>query len=113
VLRGWNPDGDGPAEHLLDLGEMLVRNVPTDIRGRLGGPSEAHGNSIFVFEVEGLWMGHLGHLHHTPTPEQYAAIGRLDVVMAPVGGGLTLPLPEMVAVLKHVRSAIRHGGCAE
>jgi L-ascorbate metabolism protein UlaG (beta-lactamase superfamily) len=106
VLRGWNPDGDGPAEHRLDLGEMLVRNVPTDIRGLFGGPPEAFGNSIFVFEVEGLCIGHLGHLHHTPTPEQYAAIGRLDVVMAPVDGGLTLPLPEMIALLKHVRSAI-------
>jgi L-ascorbate metabolism protein UlaG (beta-lactamase superfamily) len=106
VLRGWKPDGDGPAEHRLDLGEMLVRNVPTDIRGRFGGPSEAHGNSIFVFEAEGLCIGHPGHLHHTPTPEQYAAIGRFDVVMAPVDGGLTLPLPEMIAVLKHVRSAI-------
>jgi L-ascorbate metabolism protein UlaG (beta-lactamase superfamily) len=106
VLRGWNPDGDGPAEHRLDLGEMLVRNVPTDIRGRFGGPSEAHGNSIFVFEAEGLCIGHLGHLHHVPTPEQYAAIGRLDVVMAPVDGGLTLPLPEMIALLQHVRSAI-------
>jgi L-ascorbate metabolism protein UlaG (beta-lactamase superfamily) len=106
VLRGWNPDGNGPAEHRLDLGEMLVRTVPTDIRGRFGGPSEAHGNSIFVFEAEGLCIGHLGHLHHTPTPEQYAAIGRLDVVMAPVDGGLTLPLPEMIAVLKYVRSAI-------
>ena len=106
VLRGWNPDGTGPAEHRLDLGERLVRNVPTDIRGAFGGPSEAYGNSIFVFEVEGLCIGHLGHLHHTPTPEQYAAIGRLDVVMAPVDGGLTLPLPDMIALLKHVRSAI-------
>jgi L-ascorbate metabolism protein UlaG (beta-lactamase superfamily) len=106
VLRGWNPDGDGQAEHRLDLGEILVRNVPTDIRGRFGGTPEAHGNSIFVFEAGGLCIGHLGHLHHTPTPEQFAAIGRLDVVMAPVDGGLTLPLPEMIAVLKHVRSAI-------
>ena len=106
VLRGWTPDGGGPAEHHLDLGEMLVRNVPTDIRGAFGGPSEAYGNSIFVFEAAGLCIGHLGHLHHTPTPEQYAAIGRLDVVMAPVDGGLTLPLPEMIALLKHVRSAI-------
>jgi hypothetical protein len=66
VLRGWNPDGDGPAEHRLDLGEMLVRNVPTDIRGRFGGPPETHGNSIFVFEVEGLCIGHLG-LPRQPT----------------------------------------------
>ncbi len=106
VLPGWNDAADGPIAHHLDLGEMLVRNVPTTIRGRFGGPPEADGNSIFVFEVEGLCIGHLGHLHHEPTPEQYAAIGRLDVVMAPVDGGLTLPLPDMIAVLKHVRSAI-------
>ncbi len=31
VLRGWG-DGRTPTEHHLDLGEMLVRNVPTDIR---------------------------------------------------------------------------------
>ncbi len=106
VLRGWNPDGDGPVVHRLDLGEMLVRNVTTDIRGRYGGPREADGNSIFIFEVGGLCIGHLGHLHHEPTPEQYAAIGRLDVVMAPVDGGLTLPLPDMIAILKRVRAAI-------
>jgi L-ascorbate metabolism protein UlaG (beta-lactamase superfamily) len=106
VLRGWNPAGDGPAAHHLDLGEMLVRNVPTDIRGAFGGPPEAHGNSIFVFETQGLCIGHFGHLHHTPTPEQFAALGRLDVVMAPVDGGLTLPLPEMIAILQHVRAAI-------
>jgi L-ascorbate metabolism protein UlaG (beta-lactamase superfamily) len=106
VLPGWNDAGDGPIAHHLDLGEMLVRNVPTSIRGRFGGPPEADGNSIFVFEAAGLCIGHLGHLHHVPTPEQYAAIGRLDVVMAPVDGGLTLPLPDMIAVLKHVRSAI-------
>jgi L-ascorbate metabolism protein UlaG (beta-lactamase superfamily) len=79
---------------------------PRTSGARFGGPSEAYGNSIFVFEAGGLCIGHLGHLHHTPTPEQYAAIGRLDVVMAPVDGGLTLPLPKMIAVLKHVRSSI-------
>jgi L-ascorbate metabolism protein UlaG (beta-lactamase superfamily) len=106
VLPGWNTEGDGPVVHRLDLGEMLVRNVTTDIRGRFGGPREADGNSIFIFEVGGLCIGHLGHLHHEPTPEQYAAIGRLDVVMAPVDGGMTLPLPDMIAILKRVRAAI-------
>ena len=77
VLQGWDWTGE-PAEHHLDLGEMLVRNVPTDIR-RPGGAVEPAGNSIFVFEVAGLCIGHLGHLHHEPTPQQYAALGRLDV----------------------------------
>jgi L-ascorbate metabolism protein UlaG (beta-lactamase superfamily) len=106
VLRGWNPEG-GPAEHYLDLGEMLVRNVPTDIRSRFGDATvEPYGNSIFVFEVAGLCIGHLGHLHHEPSPEQYAMLGRLDVVMAPVDGGLTLDLPTMTRVLQRLRSSV-------
>ncbi|MCX7646133.1 MAG: MBL fold metallo-hydrolase [Rhodobacteraceae bacterium] len=106
VLRGWNPEG-GPVDHHLDLGEMLVRNVPTDIRSRTGGGAvEPYGNSIFVFEVAGLCIGHLGHLHHEPSPAQYAMLGRLDVVMAPVDGGLTLDLPTMTGVLKRLRSSV-------
>ncbi|WP_347311042.1 MBL fold metallo-hydrolase [Defluviimonas sp. SAOS-178_SWC] len=104
VLQGWDYTGE-PADHHLDLGEMLIRNVPTDIRG-FAGTVEPSGNSIFVFEVAGLCIGHLGHLHHEPTPEQYAALGRLDVVMAPVDGGMTLDLPTMIRVLKRLRSSI-------
>ncbi|KMW60325.1 hypothetical protein AIOL_000478 [Candidatus Rhodobacter oscarellae] len=105
ILKGW---GDGPqgAEHHLDLGEMLIRNVPTDIRGRFGGPPEINGNSIFIFEVEGLCIGHLGHLHHEPTDAQFAAIGRLDVVMAAVDGGMTLPTDAMVRIMKRVKSSV-------
>lgn len=104
VLPGWSPDGS-PVDHYLDLGDMLVRSVSTHIRNGYGG-GEANGNAIFVFEAEGLCIGHLGHLHHEPTPEQYAAIGRLDVVMAPVDGGMTLDRPSMVRVLKRFRSSV-------
>lgn len=105
VLRGWNPAG-GAAAHYLDLGEMLVRNVPTDVRSYDGTDRRRDGNSIFVFEVGGLCIGHLGHLHHEPSAEQYAALGRLDVVMAPVDGGYTVPLPVMIRVLERLRSSV-------
>ena len=105
VLQGWAQDGK-PAEHHLDLGEMLVRNVPTDTRGRFDTGARVGGNSIFVFEVAGLCIGHLGHLHHEPDAAQYAAIGRLDVVMAPVDGGMTLDLPSMLNVVGRLRSSI-------
>lgn len=106
VLKGWNPKG-GPANHYLDLGEMLVRSVSTDIRSSFGENGiERAANSIFVFEVAGLCIGHLGHLHHEPTPEQFAAIGRLDVVMAPVDGGLTVDTPTMIRILKRFKSSV-------
>ena len=58
-LKGWNPDGDGPAQHNLLVKDVLVRNVATDIRTFDGG-SEMHGNSIFIFEIADLCIGHLG-----------------------------------------------------
>lgn len=104
VLEGWGTFGQG-IEHHLDLGEMLIRNVSTDIRSPYGG-TEEKGNSIFVFEAEGLCIGHLGHLHHVPSDAQFAALGRLDVVMAAVDGGTTMPLPDMIAVLRRLKSAV-------
>jgi hypothetical protein len=104
VLRGWS-EGDEAASHRLDLGEMLVRNVPTDTRGR-GGATTLDGNSIFVFEAAGLCIGHLGHLHHEPTPEDYALLGRMDVVMVPVDGGLTLPHDVLERVLGRLRARV-------
>ena len=105
VLQGWGEEFGTGIDHYLDLGEMLVRNVSTDIRSAFGG-NEPEGNSIFVFEVEGLCIGHLGHLHHEPTDNQYAAIGRLDVVMVPVDGGYTMPLPTVVRMLDRLKSSV-------
>ncbi len=105
VLEGWANEG-GPRLHELDLGEMLVRNVHTDVRSRYGDGVRAEGNSIFVFEVAGLCIGHLGHLHHLPSDEQYASIGRLDVVMVPVDGGYTMAVADMAQVVRRLRSSV-------
>jgi L-ascorbate metabolism protein UlaG (beta-lactamase superfamily) len=105
VLRGWG-EGATPADHRLDLGAMLVRNVTTDTRGPFGEGARANGNSIFIFEAAGLCIGHLGHLHQIPSDAQYAAIGRLDVVIVPVDGGYTLRLGDMAGVVRRLRSSV-------
>lgn len=104
VLRGWG-EGGAPARHDIDVGDVRIRNVPTDIRFG-GGGREKDGNSIFIFEVAGLCIGHLGHLHHELSPGHISAIGRLDVVMVPVDGGLTLRTENMINVLKQLRSRV-------
>ena len=106
VLTGWNPEG-GAIEHYLQVADLLVRNVPTDIRGGdFGGARIANGNSIFIFEVAGLCIGHLGHLHHEPSDEQYGRIGRLDIVMTPVDGGRTLDVATMTRVMNRLKSRV-------
>ena len=89
VLRGWRPDGE-PPNWDLTVKDMRVRSVSTDTRGWGEGGVNRNGNSIFIFEIADLCIGHLGHLHHKPTPEQFSQIGFLDVVLAPVDGGQTL-----------------------
>jgi L-ascorbate metabolism protein UlaG (beta-lactamase superfamily) len=104
VLRGWAGD-EKPARIDLQYKDVRVRNVPTNIRNWDGG-TERHGNSIFIFEVANLCIAHLGHLHHTLTQQQLNEIGRVDVVMVPVDGNLTLDLDGMVEVLHALKAAL-------
>ena len=109
VLRGWDDSG-GKAEHHLEVGDVLIRNVTTDIRnfGFDGMPQVTipDGNSIFIFETARLCIGHLGHLHHELAPEDLAFIGQLDVVMVPVDGSYTMDQASMLDTLKVLKARL-------
>ncbi len=105
VLRGWGPTPSEPARYDLTVKDVRVRNVPTNIR-TWGGGTERNGNSIFVFEIANMCIAHLGHLHHTLTQQQLNEIGRIDAVMAPVDGNLTLDLDGMVEVLHALKAPL-------
>jgi L-ascorbate metabolism protein UlaG (beta-lactamase superfamily) len=107
VLRGWG-EGGQPARHATMIGDVLIRNVTTDIRAyRFDSEAlQKDGNSIFIFEVAGLCIGHLGHLHHPLDETHYAAIGRLDIVMVPIDGTFTLSLDGMSEITRRLRSSI-------
>jgi L-ascorbate metabolism protein UlaG (beta-lactamase superfamily) len=104
VLHGWRDDG-GPANIDLVVGDMHVTNLPTNIRDGEGG-TERYGNSIFVFESAGLCIAHLSHLHHLLEPQDLAALGHIDIVMAPVDGAYTLSLPDLMTVLDQLQPRV-------
>lgn len=83
---------------------MRVRNVPTNIRD--GEATEFSGNSIFIFEVAGLCIAHLGHLHHTLTPDHLKAIGQVDIVFAAVDGSWTLDHAGIIEVIGQLQPKI-------
>ena len=89
------------------VGDVYIRNVPTDIRRYYGEDSGGEmikdGNSIFIFEVAGLCIGHLGHLHHKLDDTHFAAIGRLDIVMVPIDGTYTMSLDGVSEITKRLR----------
>jgi L-ascorbate metabolism protein UlaG (beta-lactamase superfamily) len=104
VLRGWRDDG-APAGHDVTFKDVRVRSIATNIRD-FGGGTARHGNSIFVFEIANLCIAHLGHLHHTLNAQQLAEIGKVDAVMFPVDGTVTLDLDGMVEVLQALKAQV-------
>ena len=106
VLRGWGVSQDKPARYDVSVKDVRVRNVPTNIRNFYDGGTERHGNSIFIFELAQLCIGHLGHLHHTLNQQQLDEIGRLDVVFAPVDGSMTLDSDGMMEVLQALKAPL-------
>ena len=109
VLHGWNDDGS-PAKINRRIGDVLIRNVTTDIRRYLFDTTNSamikDGNSIFIFEVAGLCIGHLGHLHHKLDDSHFAAIGRLDIVMVPIDGTYTMSLDGISDITKRLRASV-------
>ena len=109
VLHGWGDDGK-PAIINERIGDVLVRNVTTDIRRYVFDDSNAElikdGNSIFIFEVAGLCIGHLGHLHTKLDESQFAAIGRLDIVMVPIDGSYTMSLDGVSEITRRLRASV-------
>jgi L-ascorbate metabolism protein UlaG (beta-lactamase superfamily) len=109
VLHGWGDDGQ-PAKINQRVGDVLIRNVTTDIRRYFGDGPNAEmikdGNSIFIFEVAGLCIGHLGHLHHKLDESHFAAIGRLDIVMVPIDGTYTMSLDGVSEITKRLRASV-------
>src|SRR3954467_1794316 len=109
VLHGWGENGQ-PAHVSERIGDVYVRNVTTDIRRYYSDDSNGEmikdGNSIFIFEVAGLCIGHLGHLHHKLDESHFAAIGRLDIVMVPIDGSYTMSLDGISDITRRLRSSV-------
>lgn len=54
------------------------------------GGSKKGSINIFCFEVDGLRVCHLGDLGHLLSDKQVAELGRVDILLIPVGGNFTI-----------------------
>ena len=91
-------------------GEPIVLDGPGEyeIKGVfITGTGSRHGqaqdlqnqNSIFVFEMEGLNVCHLGDLDHIPSQEQIEALGDVHVLLVPVGGSNSLSASQAAELI--------------
>ncbi len=69
--------------------------------GRERGP-----NTIFRISAEGLALVHLGDLGHMLTERQIEEIGRVDVLLVPVGGIYTIDARQAVSVVSELQPKV-------
>lgn len=80
------------------------KGVKTD-HDREGGRQRG-ANVVFVFEVDGIRVAHLGDLGHVLTPAQEKEIGPVDVILLPVGGVYTINANEASQVAESLNPKI-------
>ena len=83
----------GKPEVVSTLGKRTARGV--DFWGILSYHDDARGkkrgeNTIFCFTVDGIKICHLGDLGQQLDASQIAEIGKVDVLLIPVGGHFTI-----------------------
>jgi L-ascorbate metabolism protein UlaG (beta-lactamase superfamily) len=68
--------------------------------------AERGRNTVYVIEVDDVRVCHLGDLGHRLVDDQLEAIGTVDVVLAPVGGGAALDGAAAAEVVRQLEPRI-------
>jgi L-ascorbate metabolism protein UlaG (beta-lactamase superfamily) len=71
-----------------EVKDIKIKATPTDHDDK--GGSQRGKNTIFCIDMDGVTVCHAGDLGHELTAEQVRAIGKVDVLMIPVGGFFTI-----------------------
>ena len=85
------------------LGEVLaIASEHDDAAGTERGP-----NTIFVFELDGLRIAHFGDFGQPGLRDrQREAIGQVDLLFLPVGGGPTIDAAQAAAIVEQLRPSL-------
>ena len=63
-------------------------------------------NTVYLIQVEGFNLVHLGDLGHPLDDKIVEALGEVDVLFIPVGGFYTLELPDVVKVIEQIEPKV-------
>jgi L-ascorbate metabolism protein UlaG (beta-lactamase superfamily) len=88
----------GPGEY--EISSVLIIGVAT-FHDAEGGQKRGK-NTVYLMEVDGISVCHLGDLGHVLTSEQVEEIGNVDVLLLPVGGTSTIDAAMAAEVIRQL-----------
>jgi L-ascorbate metabolism protein UlaG (beta-lactamase superfamily) len=85
----------------FEIGGVFITAVQTMGAGKKS--KEKTRNTLYVFDYDGLTVAHMGDMQDTPTQSEVEALGTINVLLLPVGGGGSLnaaKAAEIVSMLE-------------
>ncbi|MEI6186054.1 MAG: MBL fold metallo-hydrolase [Dehalococcoidia bacterium] len=92
----------GPGEY--EIKDTYITGIATfhdDAGGKKSGK-----NTVYVIEMEGVTLCHLGDLGHALTPEVMGELGSINVLFVPVGGHSTIWAQAAADLVRNVNPGI-------
>jgi len=83
---------------------IKFNGIPT-YHDEVGG-NKRGDNTIFCFEVDGVRVCHLGDLGHQLSDKQVAELGRIDILLIPVGGFYTIDAKVATEVCNQLKPKV-------
>jgi L-ascorbate metabolism protein UlaG (beta-lactamase superfamily) len=84
AVKGYNYVLSGPGEY--EVGSVFIDGIPL----HYAGDDAYQSNVAYLIQFNNLTVLHLGDLMHVPEQSQVEALGQVNVVLVPVGGGNSL-----------------------
>jgi len=92
----------GPGEY--EVHDVFLTGVRTYHENQRG--AERSYNTVYLLELEGMVICHLGDLGHLLTDEQAEAMAKVDILLVPIGGGGGLEPAKSAEVIAQIQPKI-------
>lgn len=89
---------NGPGEY--EIGNVFITGIATNHSANL-----PH-NVLYVFDVGGVTIAHLGDMRKVPTQAEIEALEEINVLLVPVGGGRSLSAAQAAELVSMLEPSI-------
>jgi L-ascorbate metabolism protein UlaG (beta-lactamase superfamily) len=104
ILRGLEENTGKFREITMELGDSSFRSLPSFHDSQRG--MNRGSNAIFLMNLGGLKIAHMGDLGHVPDVEVIEALKGCDLLLIPVGGHFTIDGKTAAEVTKAISPKI-------
>jgi L-ascorbate metabolism protein UlaG (beta-lactamase superfamily) len=104
--HNYTKDIKGTFKHINKEGIYKEKGLTIKAFPCYHDPSEGKergNNLVFMIEADGLRLAHMGDLGHTLAQETVKKMGRVDIVLLPVGGFYTIDSDEAGMVMNEIK----------